>query len=192
SSGADSAATGEHTAASFDCQHASTHIERMICANPNLSALDDRMSRLYAEAEQSKAGEQRRAEQRAWWARRNQCGDAACIAELYRRRIAQLQSFAPGRENPDTGDYRPPSEFDISDNPNTHEAASALARRLFAATIQPADWEDAKKLYRIARLLVPSQESGRYLTPYGSWIGADEFEIARTRRRFAEEFTPRV
>ncbi len=34
SSGADSAATSEHTAASFDCQHASTHIERMICANP--------------------------------------------------------------------------------------------------------------------------------------------------------------
>ena len=67
-----------------------------------------------------------------------------------------------------------------------------MARRLFAATIQPSDWEDAKKLYRIARLLVPSQESSRYMTPYGSWIGSDEFQVAHTRRRFAEEFASRV
>jgi hypothetical protein len=99
---------------------------------------------------------------------------------------------APGRETPDAANHPQQGEFDISDNPNTNASAAALARRLFAATIQPSDWEDAKKLYRIARLLVPSQENGRYMTPYGSWIGADEFEIAHTRRRFAEEFAPRV
>ena len=154
------------------------------------------MSRLYAEVEQSKAAEQRRAEQRAWWAQRNQCGDPACIAELYRRRIAQLQSFVPAFA-PDgkilTRKIAGTQASSTSATPLIHtKSAAALARRLFATTIQPSDWEDAKKLYRIARLLVPLQESGRYLTPYGSWIGADEFEIARTRRRFAEEFAPRV
>ena len=100
SSGANSAETGEHTTASFDCRHASTPIERMICANPNLSALDDRMSRLYAEATDTRPSEQLLAEQRAWWAQRNRCGDPACIAELYRRRIAQLEIVRAGAGNP--------------------------------------------------------------------------------------------
>ena len=39
-------------AASFDCNKATTETEIAICADPELSALDDRLSRLYVRGRQ--------------------------------------------------------------------------------------------------------------------------------------------
>ena len=38
------------TAASFPCERATSKVERMICANPELSTLDEHLGRYYAAA----------------------------------------------------------------------------------------------------------------------------------------------
>ena len=40
-------------AASFDCAKASSPTEKMICQNPNISKLDDRLSAAYKEAKKT-------------------------------------------------------------------------------------------------------------------------------------------
>ena len=83
----------------FDCAKASGSIEQMVCADPELGALDRTLSAVYSAA-LSKAANERppvlKAEQRGWIKGRNDCWKAddkrACIVEAYRRRMAELQS----------------------------------------------------------------------------------------------------
>lgn len=75
-----------HTA-SFDCKKASTSIERMICANPQLSNLDSQLSVVY---EFESSIESVRTGQRAWLVHRNHCQDEACLTQQYQQRILKL------------------------------------------------------------------------------------------------------
>ena len=79
--------------ASFDCAKASTDAEKAICADPELSKLDEQLARAYKQALQKGPKEKVQAAQRAWLKERNtNCGSyAACLQYQYYRRIAQLQ-----------------------------------------------------------------------------------------------------
>ena len=95
-------------AASFDCAAASGPVARAVCADPALSAADERMASLYAErrAELSADGQRRlRQSQRSWErfvrtvcpqsgpiaaARRERPQD--CLGRAYEARVADLQS----------------------------------------------------------------------------------------------------
>ncbi|MEJ7804628.1 MAG: hypothetical protein WKG03_01740 [Telluria sp.] len=80
-------------AASFDCVKARSTSERLICSDPQLSALDERLAKLAA------AGKQRAASPRAYqraldaaWSIRQKCDDVACVEGWYARRIAALSN----------------------------------------------------------------------------------------------------
>lgn len=80
---------------SFDCGKASNAVERAICADPELAALDVEMSAIYAQKRATvngRAAEELVAGQRAWMRLRGRCGgDAACLARHMRERIAELR-----------------------------------------------------------------------------------------------------
>jgi uncharacterized protein len=94
--------------ASFDCAKAKTKIEKLICANPKLSQLDEKVSALYKKVlEQSPVPEDTKEQQREWVKDpRNLCKDAACLEEAYASRISDLEEdlkrlpFKPDLEKP--------------------------------------------------------------------------------------------
>jgi uncharacterized protein YecT (DUF1311 family) len=94
--------------ASFDCAKAKTKIEKLICANPKFSQLDEKVSALYKKVlEQSPVPEDTKEQQREWVKDdRNLCKDAACLERAYTRRISDLEEdlkrlpFKPALEKP--------------------------------------------------------------------------------------------
>lgn len=87
--------------ASFNCKLAKTPVERAVCADSSLSALDERLAQSYKQA-LAKAGEgdlTLRIEERQWLddtSARCDGGDLVpCIREAYAARIGELDSRAP-------------------------------------------------------------------------------------------------
>jgi uncharacterized protein len=85
------AVSGSSSAASFDCNKASTFVEKAICSDRTLSALDDALSENYKDMLASNIGEgarkDLRATQRIWIADRNKCTTRSCVEALYRQRV---------------------------------------------------------------------------------------------------------
>jgi uncharacterized protein len=81
-------------AASFDCAKASSKVEKMICADADLSKLDEEMAAAYKEAlqDQSKAEATKQA-QTQWLKGRNACADAGCVRSSYITRLTDLKSY---------------------------------------------------------------------------------------------------
>lgn len=87
------------TAASFPCDKASTAVEKTICAQKDLSVLDDALGRYYAAARGAlgKGEACLAADQRAWIrGTRDACKDAACLKRAYLERLAVLDGVQPG------------------------------------------------------------------------------------------------
>ncbi len=82
---------GPVPAAGVDCGRASAVVERAICANPGLSALD---ARLAAQWDALASEDRDEAEQRRWLRRvRDACRTDACLVDAYRRRIEVLSGW---------------------------------------------------------------------------------------------------
>ncbi|WP_200477407.1 MliC family protein [Azospirillum brasilense] len=94
------ALAAEPSGPSFSCARVEPGgIERMICTDPALSALDRKLAGVYGEAARKVKNEHPpslKAEQRGWIKGRNDCWKAddrrACVEEQYRLRIAELQA----------------------------------------------------------------------------------------------------
>jgi uncharacterized protein len=88
-------------AASFDCTKAATPVETAICANSELSELDETAARYYRNAQDTLPGAKAcvLADQRAWLQVRNRCGDDACLKEAYLNRLAELDKVQPARRD---------------------------------------------------------------------------------------------
>ena len=85
---------------SFDCGKVEAgSIAALVCRDPALAAADSKMAEVYAAA-LAKAGNEQpptlKAEQRGWIKGRDECwkveDQAACVADAYRLRIAELQA----------------------------------------------------------------------------------------------------
>jgi uncharacterized protein len=82
----------------IDCTKATGDVERWICADSALAALDRELSDVYALAAESDNADlaQLEAEQREWTASRSACASSAdahaCIERRYRDRIAAVQA----------------------------------------------------------------------------------------------------
>lgn len=106
-------------AASFDCAKASSVVEKLICRDPDMSQLDDRLSEAYSAArEQSGNPSQLASEQRAWMARRNQCQTAACVSGAYSARLTEL----------DAGPKGPPTPAALANRDENASAPPAIGR----------------------------------------------------------------
>ncbi len=78
--------------ASFDCARAQRTVEKMICADVQLSRQDETLAAAYRAVLAASAdapGE--RDEQRRWLKRRDACADAACLSEAYAIRVDVLE-----------------------------------------------------------------------------------------------------
>jgi uncharacterized protein len=86
------------SAASFDCAKARAPMEKLICSDAPLSALDEQLNTAFKEAiTRSKARPQLVQWQREWLKSYEvtQCKDARCLAKEFTSRIALLQGVAP-------------------------------------------------------------------------------------------------
>lgn len=88
-------------AASFDCHKAATGVEKMICADAELSQLDEKLTTVYRSALTKAAPypaaiKDLKKTQRDWLVYTQQrCSDTACLKAAYNYRIAQLAPAAP-------------------------------------------------------------------------------------------------
>lgn len=86
-------------AASFPCDRAQSRIEKAICADAELSTLDEYLGRYYAAARSGlgNAGSCLAADQRLWLGTvRNHCADGACLRKAYLERLGELDALQPG------------------------------------------------------------------------------------------------
>ncbi len=87
-------------AASFDCAKASTKVEKMICADVELSKLDGKLGKSYSNALElftssvlaSEDGLKQ--QQRKWLKERNKCASKECLKTQYQEQIALLGRVA--------------------------------------------------------------------------------------------------
>ncbi|MBT0568880.1 DUF1311 domain-containing protein [Curvibacter sp. CHRR-16] len=83
-------------AASFDCAKAQSKVEKMICADAELSKLDGDLGHAWKlHLRDNKFQDQFRNTQKHWIAKRNECADAQCLKQTYQ---ARLQQMASGKE----------------------------------------------------------------------------------------------
>lgn len=78
-------------AASFDCRKAGTQIEKFICADAELSKLDEQLSAAYKTALQDeKQADTVKQAQKQWIWGRNGCPTSDCLKKTYQARIHEL------------------------------------------------------------------------------------------------------
>ncbi len=78
-------------AASFDCSKAITQVEKLVCADSELSKLDDKLAAAYTQALESVTDrEEVKRQQRGWFSTRNLCTNVSCLNNSYEMRLAQL------------------------------------------------------------------------------------------------------
>lgn len=83
-------------AAGFDCKTATSDVEKQICSNEQLSALDDALNRQFREVlEKTDDRKTLVKEQKAWIQERNKCVDTKCLQKMYENRQASLKSLTP-------------------------------------------------------------------------------------------------
>jgi uncharacterized protein len=86
-------------AASFDCAKAATKSEKLICADPQVSAADEQLAEVYRRVLEQLSDFDKdglKKEQRNWIkTQRDACPDAACMLKAYQARIAALEALEP-------------------------------------------------------------------------------------------------
>ena len=79
---------------SFACARTGTDVERMICSDPGLAALDRQMVSLYNQVRSNRQQrEQVLTDQRLFLAAVSQCEDRLCIRQMYQDRISELAGY---------------------------------------------------------------------------------------------------
>jgi uncharacterized protein len=94
-------------AATFDCNKASTFVEKAVCSDSRLSAMDDDLGRLYKAALAGTSNsETLKSDQKAWLSLRDQCQDSDCIKKAYGDRISALKGSSADTAGSVTGTYK--------------------------------------------------------------------------------------
>jgi uncharacterized protein len=94
-----SSLSGAASAQTFDCRKAQTQVEKMICADAGLSALDEHLGRYYAagRTQLESAGSCLQADQAQWVnSTRDLCQNNACLTTAYLNRLGELDALQPG------------------------------------------------------------------------------------------------
>ncbi len=88
-------ATATH-AVSFDCQKASSFVEKAICQSSKLSNLDDELALAYQAAQDvSKDTDSLKKQQLNWLKnKRNICQTNSCLEKAYKKRITSLSKLS--------------------------------------------------------------------------------------------------
>ncbi|WP_225875041.1 lysozyme inhibitor LprI family protein [Pseudomonas bananamidigenes] len=83
-------------AASFDCAGASSPVEKAVCADPNISGLDEKLGELWTTTLTKVADPKAlKADQRLWLKQRNRCAaSGSCLRREYLMRLKALEYVA--------------------------------------------------------------------------------------------------
>lgn len=96
-------------AASFNCEKASAKVERLICQDQTLSAVDDIFSNNYKMMSSANIGDGARRDLRKgqidWLKQRNFCEDKACVLSSYLKRNDEICDI------PVVGGVHPPCRY---------------------------------------------------------------------------------
>jgi uncharacterized protein len=126
-------------AASFDCAKAGTRVEKLVCADPDLGALDERLSAAFKALGEEQTGNEwgRRAprsdDQRRWLREvRDRCADTACLRKAYSERLAVLVAWhAPVKADRSiAGQYSVSTRIGVvsdADSPEQVDASDCLS-----------------------------------------------------------------
>lgn len=123
--------SGIVTAASFDCNKAKSASEKLICSNPELSALDERLFDVYKKAKElSNNSKEFRDDQVAAWKYREQnCKEKECVANWYYSRIKHytqiINNSAPATTNIDRNSNTDTQKYSAAE-PNTASKISII------------------------------------------------------------------
>ena len=122
-------------AASFDCKRAGTQVEKIICAEADISKLDEDLSGLYKQA--LIVSPAIKNEQLLWIKERNSCKNDQCVRDQYTSRVGDLRAFlkqntksennmaSTAVQPPVTAPARP-STSNNSDSPNPAALAALM------------------------------------------------------------------
>ena len=166
------AALPMQAAQAFDCAKAATGVERLICADPGLKALDDRMGQAYAQVRDLTPKDGRAMlgqAQKAWIMEREGCsgGDdpAVCVKDSTRARLALLLGGAAS--GPGTPTRIVPRFIMQTGTDSRYEIDATLLRMVAPAS--PGE----KRLNRLADALaadIPFGPHGDEPNPYYDYI----------------------
>lgn len=124
-------------AASFDCNQARTPVERAICADPSLSAMDEQMAMLFERAKQHGEPAKVISWQKTWLReRRNTCKDLACLKLQYQLQLHLLSPIANavGQGMPWTGRY-------IAHDPSTRKTYPHIRLHIRQSSATEAEFD---------------------------------------------------
>lgn len=144
-------------AAGFDCTKAGSENERAICADANLSQLDDKMTAAYYQVVKmiGTAGPRYQAfrkNQQEWVKERGRCGDTKkCLEEIYRQRIEWLS--AP-----------------------LHIASGEYANKRFSIVLFH-DGDSRRPLVRVYAAPKPSDQGFMAMEMQSRWVDAENNKI---------------
>jgi uncharacterized protein len=87
--------------ASFDCSQNGSANEKIICSDPELSALDDKLGKTFRQARKKAASRHAFsvASDKQWRWREQNCHDRACLVEWYHRRQTELEAALSAPED---------------------------------------------------------------------------------------------
>jgi len=81
----------------FNCRHAKTRSEKMVCGSGSLAAADRRMSAVYYSKMATTDAKAKRALRRTrdqFLARRERCSTDSCVARVYEQRVAEIRRIS--------------------------------------------------------------------------------------------------
>jgi uncharacterized protein len=138
-------------AASFSCAQTATPIERQVCGDTNLSALDEKLATAYKRVlELSPAPEDTKEVQRRWVrGHRDQCKTVECLAGAYNSRIQELAAlaarlpFQPDTRHPSVvlAAQAKPDSIAVPAKPLKRQAAELIGRIEFAHDAAGGRWD---------------------------------------------------
>lgn len=86
--------------ASFDCEKASSNVEKMICEKPQLYSLNEKLVSAFNElTKQNLSKEKLQKEYASWMQERDACMQDTCLLAFYRERINLLNESLKGLDN---------------------------------------------------------------------------------------------
>lgn len=155
--------------ASFDCAKASTAIEQMICADSELSRMDENLAEQFRAAKAAAPDSAAfKKETNVEWRKRQRCADRDCLLAWYQRRSGQLENTLNVARNAET----PPPTVSASapvpstSAPNDSEGVSGLVWLAGGLVLL---WWAFKRLFRAERgqaaVTTGVAESGQIAAP---------------------------
>lgn len=106
--------------ASFNCEAETSKVEKKICDDRELSALDDQMAVWYRAVRRALLPESEHENQRRWLSERNRCLTSQCLSDIYRSRVSELQNLAAQQFSDAPHDQNSGNEYVVRCTPQKH------------------------------------------------------------------------